>query len=166
VVSITPVIHTHGSSTLLCIGFLLVQTPELYRRACRKRPCADGICICMWMTFGDQSMWLCANQSCLSGHSFGGCLARITTKGGIDNSRYISLQRACLRRRPTSNAGAVFCVARRVAGVGRGAAPGAQRVTRQPRAPPRPVHALTPPLSILHRCDICTVATLQPGEWR
>ena len=49
-------------------------------------------------------MSMCANQSCLSGHNFGGCLATIAKKGGINNSCYTRFERTSPRWLPTSNA--------------------------------------------------------------
>ena len=49
-------------------------------------------------------MSMCTNQSCLSGHNFGGCLATIAKEGEINNSCYTRFERTSPRWLPTSNA--------------------------------------------------------------
>ena len=56
-------------------------------------------------------MSMCAIQSFISGHNFGGCLATTANKGGIDSSRYTRFKRTCPRWCSTPNAGAASYIA-------------------------------------------------------
>ena len=95
--------------------FLHVHPPSITHTHCVKGPsiCANHTvaavnspiasslyvaieCTCM--------MSMYANQSCLSGHDFGGCLATTANKGGNDSSRYTRLTRICPHCIPSSNA--------------------------------------------------------------
>ncbi len=60
-------------------------------------------------------MSVCANQSSLSRHNFGGSLATIANKGGISNSRYTRFERTYPHWVLSSNAGAVARIESQVA---------------------------------------------------
>ena len=98
--------------------FLHVHPPPIAHTHCAKGPsiCANhtatavksAIIISLQVTTGCRGvMSVCANQSSLPRHNFGGSLAKTVSKGGISNSRYTRFERAYLIGCPSSNAGVV-----------------------------------------------------------
>ena len=95
--------------------FLHVHPPPIAHTHCVKGPsiCANhtatavksAIIISLQVATGCTGvMSVCANQSSLPRHNFGGCLATIANKGGINNSCYTRFERTSPRWLPTSNA--------------------------------------------------------------
>ena len=98
--------------------FLHVHPPSIAHTRCVKGPsvCANhtatavkpAIASSLYVATGCTGvMSVCANQSSLSRHNFGGCLAKTSNKGGISNSHYTRFERTYLIGCPSSNAGVV-----------------------------------------------------------
>ena len=106
--------------------FLHVHPPPIAHTHCVKGPsiCANhtatavksAITISLQVATGCTGvMSVCANQSSLSRHNFGGCLATTANKGGISNSRYTRFERTYPHWVLSSNAGAVARIESQVA---------------------------------------------------
>jgi hypothetical protein len=98
--------------------FLHVHPPPIAHTHCVRGPsiCANhtatavksAITISLQVATGCAGvMSVCANQSSLSRHNFGGCLAKTANKGGISSSRYTRFERTYLIGCHSSNAGVV-----------------------------------------------------------
>ena len=115
--------------------FLHVHPPPIAHTHCVKGPsiCANhtatavksaiasSLCVATEYT---GVMSVCSNQSSLSRHNFGGCLAKTANKGGISNSRYTRFEYTYPHWVLSSSAGAVARIESQVAaGAGAGRCP-------------------------------------------